>query len=363
MKSKSIFYQLIFAGLIIMSLSFITVSSSYSFSLNSLDPQQFPVASQASSMYVNSDWETSTSTSDCLKGWSDTEWTLEIDTTKLVRITVKDCCCPGDFFEIYINREKIGRTIKPTGWGCDIVSPLSSGTYSKVLKEGTYTIKIRDAGFDRHTQEEISAKSMCPAGFTVIGVLLDAGEDCYPQLDTEGLPTLKWPLPGSQSDYYVYGEWGYDWLSSCGGKKTRHTGSDIYTVSGESMLNKEVRAAYDAIAGVHPIIYNAGSGWAYGVTLSHIDQDGYTFTTNYTHIKPNYSILKKDVKKGDLLGTITNIKTSPHLHFSIRRAPYSNTANAGSLPQVNQKNCTCNYKYPDLWPEYFVNPAEATYDE
>ncbi len=79
---------------------------------------------------------------------------------------------PGDYFEVYVNGDKIGTTpnLAPP-WGCDFSGPLSSGSFKIVLCPGVHTIRVRDAGFDGHSPDEIADQNMCPAGFTVSGTL------------------------------------------------------------------------------------------------------------------------------------------------------------------------------------------------
>ena len=130
-------------------------------------------------------------------------------------------------------------------------------------------------------------------------------------------------------------------------------------------MNKTVRAAYD---GVIKTIYDAGNGWGTGITMEHIDTNGNKVTTNYTHIIPNEKIKKnKAVKKGAAIAKVANLtRSNPHLHYSIRRAPYSKYSNAGALPVVNQEDCKCTYYNPKkynrpVFPEYFIDPSIASY--
>jgi hypothetical protein len=121
---------------------------------------------------TDSGWTTGTGSSDCVTGAADDTWQLTLTQVKELTVTVTDCCCPGDYFEIFVDGEKIGTTANlAPPWGCDFSGPLSSGSFKKVLCPGVHTITVRDAGFDGHSQTEIADQNMCPAGFTVSGSL------------------------------------------------------------------------------------------------------------------------------------------------------------------------------------------------
>jgi len=137
------------------------------------DFENYPrIQSRSTIQILDSDWSTSTSVSDCINGLCDDVWELTLTQKYSVAITIQDCCCPGDFYELYINQELIGTTpnLSPP-WGCDFNGELSSGTFVKTLCPGTYTIVVRDAGFDGHSETEIEVQGMCNAGLTVSGVL------------------------------------------------------------------------------------------------------------------------------------------------------------------------------------------------
>lgn len=120
---------------------------------------------------VDSGWDTQTITNDCQYGWADDKWQLILTSTRNVTITIKDQLCVGDYFELYVNGSLIGATPKPDAWGCSQTGTLSSGSFTVTLQPGTHLIKVRDAGFDGHTQEEIVCERMCPACFQVSGTL------------------------------------------------------------------------------------------------------------------------------------------------------------------------------------------------
>ena len=187
---------------------------------------------------------------------------------------------------------------------------------------------------------------------------------CYPQLSADGLPTMVWPLEGDQSDYKWYkDQWDYEWkFGSCGREYKRHVGLDISLKSGETIIGYPV---YPVYAGEVKAVYNAGRKWGYGVTIEHVDHNGDKFTTNYTHINPEVSV-GADVLIVDKIGKVANIPSKgDHLHFSIRRAAYSNIANRGALPTVDEGDCKCtdNKKRTDpVFPEYFIDPALVTYE-
>lgn len=121
---------------------------------------------------TDSDFSDISQTSDCVAGQGDDSWQLTLTQAKDLTIMVSDCCCPGDFYEVRINGELIGTTpnLGPP-WGCSFTGPTSVGSFTKSLCAGTYTITIRDAGFDGHSAAEIAQQNMCPAGFFIAGTL------------------------------------------------------------------------------------------------------------------------------------------------------------------------------------------------
>jgi hypothetical protein len=123
---------------------------------------------------VDSGWTTNTATSDCATGWGDDTWNLRLTTPRNLTVTVNDCCCTGDFYEVYVDGRLIGTTPNPGTWGCSVSGANSSGSFTVSLCPGNHEIKVRDAGFDGHSFDQISAENMCPAGFTVSGALAAA---------------------------------------------------------------------------------------------------------------------------------------------------------------------------------------------
>jgi hypothetical protein len=205
--------------------------------------------------------------------------------------------------------------------------------------------------------------------------------ECFSPLGPDGLPALKWPLDGTPLDYNVAGNrWDYQWIRSCGSVPKRHNGLDLTLRSGATMVGKPVYAAYP---GVIIQVYNPcgtkgcakGVDWQSGITVLHTDNQGNNFTTSYIHVVPlngkNAPKVGKTVSKGAQIATVGAIMgggvTGPHLHFSIRRAPYANTANRGALPDLgaDQGDCLCtddqNNADP-LFPEFFIDPSLATYE-
>lgn len=145
---------------------------------------------------VDSNWSKSSSTSDCAQGWALDEWRLTLSQPKTVRIKVDDCCCPGDYYGIYINGSLIGTTPKPAVWGCNSTGTLSSGQFDVYLPAGTHTIKVRDVSFSDHTAQEIAYQMMCPAGFTIYGTLL-----APPSAPDVSLDTSSWEFNNSVSPF------------------------------------------------------------------------------------------------------------------------------------------------------------------
>lgn len=128
------------------------------------------VASQSIISITDEGWSTASSTSDCFTGAGDDAWALTLTEPSEVTVTVTDCCCPGDYYEVYRDGSLIGTTPQLSGWGCSSSGGTSSGQFTeKLCAAGTYIYTVRDAGFDGHSQQEIADEQMCPAGFTVTG--------------------------------------------------------------------------------------------------------------------------------------------------------------------------------------------------
>ncbi len=183
--------------------------------------------------------------------------------------------------------------------------------------------------------------------------------DCYTGLGADGLPDLQWPLEGQKDDYKWYsGKWDYVWkFNSCGSQYKRHVGLDLSLKSGD-IKGKKVFAAYDGYIKAKYFL----KGWLNAITIEHLDNNDNKFTTNYEHIEVAKGIKENQyVTKGTLIGNVADLKISgDHLHFSIRRAPYSNTSNRGALPVVNEKDCKCGGD--PVFPEYFIDPSTASYE-
>jgi hypothetical protein len=155
---------------------------------------------------VDSGWITGSSTSDCTNytGWGDDQWELTLTSAQDVAISVDDCCCPGDFYEVYVDGTLVGTTpdLSPP-WGCSYTGPMSSDTFTCSLQPGTYLIEVRDAGLDGHTPAEIVAEDMCPAGYTVSGALSTyTGQ--FPCGPVGGIVDLRsGSSGGSATPYYI----------------------------------------------------------------------------------------------------------------------------------------------------------------
>lgn len=121
---------------------------------------------------VDCNWEQDVTIYDCTTGWSRNKWQLTLTSPQRLKLFIEDVGCPGDFFEVYINEELIGTTFKPDAWGFSKRGALSSGHFTVNLSPGCYLIKIRNAGFDGHSPEEILKEKMCPSGFKITGTLL-----------------------------------------------------------------------------------------------------------------------------------------------------------------------------------------------
>lgn len=119
----------------------------------------------------DSDWVDESYTADCAAGWGEHEWHLSLSQARSIQVQVDDCCCVGDYYEIYVDDILKGTTPQPSSWGCDAGGTLSSGAINTVLNSGTHVIKVRNKGFDGYSGTEIAYARMCPAGFTIYGSL------------------------------------------------------------------------------------------------------------------------------------------------------------------------------------------------
>jgi hypothetical protein len=145
---------------------------------------------------VDAGWSNYSYTSDCAQGWGVDEWHLTLTQPKTVRLRVEDCCCPGDYYGIYVNGNRLGTTPKPASWGCGQSGALSSGTFDIFLPTGTHVLKIRDVSFTEHTAAEIANAFMCPAGFTFSGTLLTP-----PSRTDISLDAASWEFTNNTSPY------------------------------------------------------------------------------------------------------------------------------------------------------------------
>ena len=152
--------------------------------------------------------------------------------------------------------------------------------------------------------------------------------------------SLKWPLPGTFNPSNISLGFGNNWVKSCGGLVKKHTGIDY-----PQNVGTTVRAA--------------ASGWVRAAQLDPEDIGWVTiehgcFTTVYWHINPSV-VAGQWINEGDPMGSVGySPNFSPHLHFGIRRLPYSNTSNRGSLPQTSCNN-------DPAFPENFQNPLTVTF--
>ena len=217
------------------------------------------------------------------------------------------------------------------GRDCKQKFDIGSTALLSALPSGKFKFSHWDYGFTCFYKNPLELRLSNGVEITAV---FEATDDCYKELDADGLPDLCYPLEGNPSDYRITNGWNAEWCwSSCGSVCKRHIAWDIVLNSG-SIVGKEVRAAYDGkVVAKYWADSKDKKGWGRGMTIEHIDNFGQKFTTNYTHIDPK-SI--KNPKKGDVIGTVAHItKGGDHFHFSIRRAPYDNTSNAGALPAVN----------------------------
>jgi streptogramin lyase len=190
----------------------------------------------------------------------------------------------------------------------------------------------------------------------------------------ELLPILRWPLDGALSDYRVAeGRWDYDWIRDCGGLPKKHVGLDLSLDAG-LILGKRVYAAFDGFIVARQNV-QSGLKWGDVVVVEHLDAGGNRFTTAYLHIASNKKLnprtTKKEgthVNKGQMIGEVAQVSDgiNPHLHFSIRRAPFdTNISLRGALPFVDEGDCHCtdDRRHRDpVFPEFFIDPSLTFYD-
>ncbi len=207
---------------------------------------------------------------------------------------------------------------------------------------------------------------------------------CYSQLSTSNMPTLSFPLRDwlqaeTKFPFVSILNYGDDWkFGTCGKNWKKHTGNDyvnpLVNSKRKDLENAPIYAVYD---GVVKEVYNAGSGWGFGMTIEHVysyknaqnKEVKVVFTSNYTHIKEKTYVLKnQSVKRGALIANIADIsaKTTNHLHFTLRSGLYSNYANRGALPSSADasKNCDCDDKsrIDPVFPEYYLNPSSVKFE-
>jgi murein DD-endopeptidase MepM/ murein hydrolase activator NlpD len=155
------------------------------------------------------------------------------------------------------------------------------------------------------------------------------------------VPRLEWPTDRGAKIALGYGA---DWLDNgCDGKKKRHTAIDIKVGKG--------RPVYAGEAG-KVVVVGSDPTWKGWVTIEH--SSGGKFTTVYWHISPSVKT-GQAVSRGQKIGVVADMGSNTHLHFGVRDAAYSNTANRGALP----RNKACGTSDPQF-PERFKNPLDFT---
>jgi murein DD-endopeptidase MepM/ murein hydrolase activator NlpD len=179
-------------------------------------------------------------------------------------------------------------------------------------------------------------------------------EEQFPTSDAKSraqIPRLAWPTLSTLNNITL--GFGADWVvkKGCDDKWKKHTGIDISAPDRDP--KKVVGAPVYAAEQGKVIVVGNDPDWKGWVTIEHIDRNGQKFTTVYWHINPSVRV-GQTVKRGQQIGTIANM-TSPHLHFGVRNAPYSNVANRGALPAT--KSCG---KDDPQFPEKFENPLLYT---
>lgn len=157
--------------------------------------------------------------------------------------------------------------------------------------------------------------------------------------------TLMSPTAGDIKSRTVTLPFGGNWVNSCEGSIKKHSGVDIRASKGE-----KIYAAYDGIVKVAKL----DAAWGGWVTIDHGPTHTFNLTTVYWHIIPSV-VAGSWIGQGQLIGKVADLGNNTHFHFGVRKAAYSNVANAGGLPQTN-----CG-GYP-AFPEYFINPMSLKYE-
>lgn len=156
---------------------------------------------------------------------------------------------------------------------------------------------------------------------------------------------LQSPMSGNIASRTVTLPFGGNWVNSCGGSIKKHAGVDVTAYVGEPIY-----AAYDGYVRVA----SSDPTWVGWVTIDHGPAHTFLLTTVYWHIVPTVS-KNTWVGKGQLIGYVGYLSSGTHFHFGVREAGYSNTSNAGALPQTY-----CG-GYP-AFPEHFIDPMSLNYD-
>jgi len=152
---------------------------------------------------------------------------------------------------------------------------------------------------------------------------------------------LRWPLPGVAKE--LTSPFGDHWQERyCGGvHRQLHTAEDY---SSEQTGGKTVVAAHHGT-----VRYVMKDEWGGYVVM---ESKGEAFTTTYVHI--DYSVaVGEEVWPGKVIGSTSYI-TNPHLHFTLRMAPFPETdvnrALRGRLPE----GVDC--EGDPAFPEKFIDP-------
>lgn len=111
---------------------------------------------------------------------------------------------------------------------------------------------------------------------------------------------LLWPVRG-----WVTSEFGFRYMPMFETHKF-HQGIDIATRIGTSI-----------IAPANGMVTFAGWEGTYGKTI--VIDHGYGIVTRYAHLSEIYVNMGKEVKRGEIIGTVgdTGITTGPHLHYEV----------------------------------------------
>jgi murein DD-endopeptidase MepM/ murein hydrolase activator NlpD len=145
--------------------------------------------------------------------------------------------------------------------------------------------------------------------------------------EAAAIPRLAWPTTARSINL----GFGDDWTKyaiNCTNLKWKHAGIDIGAAKGSAVTAAEAGTV---------IIVQEAPQWKWWITIEHQDAKRNKYTTVYWHLDKPPVKPGQGVKRGQQIAQVADMGKNTHLHFGVRNAVYSNTANRGALPA---KVCT-----------------------